>query len=201
MEVIDEVIGSQAPGPLPSFSRIHVLMVLDVLYRSGPMGRASLARAVGLGEGAIRTVLSRLCGAGLVEVSRRGCELTEEGRSLWSAIRSKLLRLGEIRNAPVEGGGFAYIVKGASRKVRLGVEQRDEAIRAGARGAITLVFKDGKLIMPGISDDVRADYPELSEEIMASAELGEGDVVIVAFADDSKKAEYGALAAALTLLE
>ena len=201
MEVIDEVAGPQAPGPLPSFSRIHVLMVLDVLYRSGPMGRASLARAVGLGEGAIRTVLSRLSEAGLVEVSRRGCELTEEGRSLWSAIRSKLLRLGEVRNAPVEGESLAYVVRGASHKVRLGVEQRDEAIRAGARGAITLVFKGGKLVMPGISDDVEADYPEFSEEITALAELGEGDVVVVAFADDLKKAEYGALAAALTLLE
>ncbi len=200
LEIIEGILGPQAPGPIPSFSKIHVIMVLDTLYRSGPMGRASLARAVGLGEGAIRTMLGRLSSAGLVEVSRRGCRLTEEGLELWRSLSSRLVRLGEVERAPVGARGFAYLVREGAGRVRLGVEQRDEAVRAGADGAITLVVREGKLVMPGISDDVDSDYPEFSEELRALARPAEGDAIVIAFAGDARLAEYGALAAALSLL-
>ena len=159
-----------------------------------------MAREVGLGEGAIRTVLSRLSGAGLIEVSRRGCRLTEEGRALLASLRSRLVELGPMVVRPIPAVGFAYLVRGAADKVRLGVEQRDEAVRAGAEGAMTLVFREGKLVMPGVSEDVGRDYPELWERL-EEVGLGEGDVVVIAFAGDERRARYGALAAALTLLE
>ncbi|RLI07808.1 hypothetical protein DRO32_03320 [Candidatus Bathyarchaeota archaeon] len=65
---------------------------------------------------------------------------------------------------------------------------------------MTLVVKGGKLRMPGVSEDVSADFPDLFEAVMRSLAPSEGDAVVVAYADDPLAAEYGALAAALSLL-
>ncbi len=197
-----QALGEQRIGPLPSFSLLHAVKALAVLAEAGPIGRGALAKRLGLGEGAIRTLLSRLGGCGLIRASRKGCELAGKGRELWRAIRSKLANetpIGKTTASPCEHC-FAILVRQAAEKVKLGVEQRDEAIKAGARGALTLVVKGGKLRMPGVSEDVSADFPDLFEAVMRSLAPSEGDAVVVAYADDPLAAEYGALAAALSLL-
>ena len=199
---LKRILGVQRAGPLPSFSLLHAIKALAVLAESGPIGRATLSRRLGLGEGAVRTLLGKLAEHELVRSTRRGCELDERGRELWASLASKLAKRAKISGTPVlaHPHGFAILVKGAAEKVRLGVEQRDEAIRAGARGAVTLVLKDGKLRMPGVSDDVSHDYPDLFRAVMQELGPQEGDAVVIAYADEALAAEYGALAAALSLL-
>jgi len=200
-EKLRELAEGRAPGPPASFTKLHVLKAIWLLAEQGTIGRASLAQKLGLGEGVTRTLLKRLLRAGLVRTSRSGCEITEEGRALWEELRRKLARIASVRWTGELGQyGVAVLVKGGASKVRLGVEQRDEAIRAGAKGALVLVLEGGRLRMPGVSEDIRVDYPELFEEITTSLEPEEGDAVVVAYADDAVSAEYGALAAALDLL-
>jgi len=200
IRVLEELVRPEAPGPFPCFSKLHVVKALASMARSGSIGRAGLAQVLGLGEGATRTLIGKLSKHGLVEVTRRGCSLTERGKALWKEICSKLPKMTEIKAIPVPGKGFAVLVRGEARNVRLGINQRDEAVRAGARGAMILVFEQGKLRMPGVSEDVSVDFPELFEEVMSVLEPKEGDVVVVAFADSDLIAEYGALAAALSFL-
>jgi len=199
-----KALGEQRVGPLPSFSLLHAIKALDLLARAGPLGRAALARRLGIGEGAVRTLLNRLIKHGLVRTTRQGCELAERGRELWGELSSHMAKMAELGGPalpPPYTHGFAILVKRAAGKVRLGIEQRDEAIRAGARGAITLVLEGGRLRMPGVSEDVSADYPGLYRAVAESLRPDEGDVVIIAYAEDLLAAEYGALAAALSLLE
>jgi len=189
-------------GPIPAFSILHVLKAIDLVGRAGPTSRANLSRELGIGEGVVRTLLKRLMNANLVRTSPSGCMLTEEGMALWAELNARLAvrKPLEYRATSLGEHGFAVLVRDGAKKVRLGVEQRDEAVRAGARGALILVAEGGKLKMPGVSDDVRADYPELFEEIINAIGPSDGDAIVIAYADDPLVAEYGALAAALSLL-
>ena len=44
-----------------------------------PIGRNKLAEKLNVGEGAIRTIISRLKDADLIVTAREGCLLTEKG--------------------------------------------------------------------------------------------------------------------------
>lgn len=84
-------------------------------------------------------------------------------------------------------------------KIKMGVEQRDSAIMAGAEGATTLVVIDGKLIVP--PDYVIDEHdPNLAKLLHEKFNLREGDAIIIGTASTVSKAEDGALAAAFDLL-
>jgi hypothetical protein len=95
----------------------------------------------------------------------------------------------------------AIRVKGCGDKVRSGLEQRDAALLAGAKGAMTFYFRGEKLVLPAISEDVAKDFPSAFNQITKHLLLEENDVVVIGSADAWDKAEYGALAAAWSLIE
>ena len=201
-ERLEALCRTRGPGPKPTFSIVHLLKAIGSIARAGQIGRASLARELGLGEGATRTLLDRLARAGLIRTSRRGCELTEAGRALWAEISEDLAwKTGIARSALALGEhNVAVLVRDRASKVRSGMEQRDAAVRAGARGAITMVFTGGRLAIPGISEDASSEYPSACKALLDALRPREGDVIIVCWADNALSAEYGALAAALSLL-
>lgn len=43
---------------------------------------------------------------------------------------------------------FVVLLKKFGFAIKSGIEQRDAAIKMGAKGATTLLFKDGKFVMP-----------------------------------------------------
>ncbi|MDD1769560.1 MAG: DUF2111 domain-containing protein, partial [Methanomassiliicoccales archaeon] len=90
----------------------------------------------------------------------------------------------------------AVLVKRQAEAVKLGCEQRDEAVRAGAAGATTLIARGTKLVVPGDEDfpDQEAVAP-----LKHAFELDDGDVVIIGSAFTYEAAEKGAVSAALSL--
>jgi hypothetical protein len=95
---------------------------------------------------------------------------------------------------------IAILIRNQAEKVNKGLEQRDAAVRAGASGATTLIYKDHKLILPTVSADISEDYPKAFRQIIQLMKPVDNDVVIVSCGETLKDAEYGALAAAWTLL-
>lgn len=91
------------------------------------------------------------------------------------------------------------LVKDCGNRVWAGVKQRDAAIIAGARGATTLLFKDQKMTVLMISENLARDFPVVFSQITGWIEPEENDVI--GSADCWKKAEYGGRAAAWTLVE
>jgi hypothetical protein len=134
--------------------------------------------------------------------SRKGCVLTEKGTKVWNQIKTFIPIIVKIEDNELTfaANNVATIVKNRAEKVNKGLEQRDAAVRAGASGATTLVFKDGRLILPTMSDDVSKDYPKAFRQILQFMNLKENDVVIISCGTTLKAAEYGALAASWTLL-
>ena len=75
---IQEIAGKKAPGPSTTFTVFHVFYALELMAQK-PLGRNKLAKKLNVGDGAVRTIISRLRNAGLIETSKEGCSLTKKG--------------------------------------------------------------------------------------------------------------------------
>ena len=198
----EDLVLEKAPGPSPSFTVFDIIRVLDIIANTGSVGRGKLSEKLGFGEGATRTLLNRLTEAQLVSISKIGCSLTAKGNKVWDKIKAVMPHKAELEKNELTFAlhNVAVLVKGRGGKVKKGLEQRDAAVRAGAVGATTLVFKDRRLVLPTVSVDVAKDYPKAFREITRLMRPEENDVIIISSADDVKEAEKGALAAAWTVI-
>jgi len=202
-KLLESLLEEKAPGPYPSFSVYHLIKALELVTKTGQVGRGKLAEELKIGEGATRTLIERLKTAHLIVVSKKGCSLTKKGKKIWSEFESIFpqktnLERNELTLADCN---VAVHIRGGGDRVRTGIEQRDAAVIAGAKGATTLVLKGKKLIMPNISEDVNHDFPIAHRQITALLKLMENDAVVIGSAETWSRAEYGALAAAWTLIE
>ncbi len=182
-------------GPTPKFSLFHVWKAYDIINTQGPVGRKGLSQVLAIGEGSTRTILDKMIREGSVENTRKGASLTDRGRKLFRAsgiFASPVL----IKGLTIGDQDCAVLVKGMADRINTGYEQRDEAVRSGAMGATTLVFRNGDLLFP--DDPVVPDQADL-QPIRALFALEENDAVIIGTAQSYEAAEKGAVTAALAL--
>jgi predicted transcriptional regulator len=183
---------------------VHVTQAVLAIGDGGPVGRIELSRKLGIGEGAIRTVVKHLTRANIVAIGKDGCMLTKRGVQLYSSLRSRVSVVHEIdaRQLALDKVSAAVSVRGAARVLRRGVEQRDAAIKAGATGACTLLLRGRVFQMPmGGSDDWKLNSRDaLFQDLKALFVPKGGDVVVISSAGDHFLAQQGAMAAALTLI-
>ncbi len=201
--ILEKTASKLGPGRAPYFVEVHVIKTLMVIGSEGPVGRGRLARAIMLGEGAIRTLLRHLERQGLIKTSKAGIALTENGRKVFSELQSEIGIAVEVPRSSITVGSFniAVLVKNGARAIKGGIEQRDAAIAIGAQGATTLTFKGNELIMPLVSEDVFRDVPQIRDRLMSELKPGENDVIVIGSAHDKLTAEFGAIAAALETLK
>lgn len=167
------------------------------------VSRSSISDSTGLGAGTVRTLFNKLRETGHIESTNRGTVLTEKGERTHDRL-AKLVTIKTVKAGKLGFGkhGVAILVKGASDKVTNGMEQRDAAISAGAMGVTTLVFRKGRLIMPGFGGavELRDLAPQDEKELLANLAMGDGDVVIVGSEKSAQDAERSAWVAASTLI-
>lgn len=202
VRAILEKLAEKQPGPLPTFTAVQVLGVLLYLGRTRVVGRKKLSGVLEIGEGAVRNILGRLRSAGLIEVERRGCRLSEKGLEVYRRLAEVLVEHGRLEGVEMPWQypeNYSVLVKDRASKLRRGLEQRDAAIRAGAEAVMILVYRNGCLHMPGVSN-ISKERPEFAAKLVEALRPGEGDVVIIAAAGRAADARNGALAAAQTLL-
>jgi len=183
-------------GASPDFSDVHLMRTLLILKRER-IGRKKLVKMLGLGEGSVRTILRSLKDKNLIKSSKSGHELTSCGFGYIKEYLEKFTSPIEFSSPDLkdfigENKASLIISHNASSRIRKGVEQRDTAIKAGADGAIILVYED-ELRFP-VSD---ISLPEFKDKFF---DLKKGDVVILGFADNYADAENGAIAIALDLI-
>lgn len=169
-------------------------MALELISKYTRIGRKQLAKRLDVGEGSVRTILNQLKTRGLITSSRGGHALTPKGER-WLARLQKFVRV-EAGKLAVGKVSVATVVRGAAAKVKRGLEQRDAAIKAGARGATVLVFRGGEFRLPGEFMEVGKKE---GEALIAAFKPRESDVVVIGTGDDTLTAELGARAAVRTL--
>lgn len=201
-QILEKITSEKASGPFPTFSLFHILRAMECMAEK-KIGRSKLAEHLNVGEGATRTLIDRLKGAGLIKISKAGCELTDKGENLWREYESVFAKKIEIgkNELSLANHSFAVLVKNCGHKVKSGVEQRDAAVRISGKGATTIIFKKGHLIIPSVSKNVAKDFPKASKQIVTLLRPKENDVIIIGSADSLAKADYSTLAAAWTLLD
>lgn len=199
---LEEIASEKAPGPAATFSVFHIMRAIEIVAEK-PLGRGKLAEELKIGEGAVRTIVTRLQSAGLLSTSKTGCILTDKGMKLHEAYRRIFGGKVEIDKGKLipASRNFAVLVKNCGHKIKSGMEQRDAAVKMGAKGAVVIVFRDGRFLIPSASDDAARDFPDLIEQLTNFLKPEENDAIIIAAAESLDAAEYGAMAAAWTLID
>jgi len=202
LKTAERVASKLAPGRLPSFAEAHVVIALEDISFQRIVGRMKLAKDLCLGEGEARTLVKHMKNEGLIQISKSGISLSMKGTRLLSSLRTLLSNHVEIPRTSLTIGQFniAVRVRGSEDSVKYGLEQRDAAIIAGAKGATTLIFGKAELRMPGTGENVSKNNPILLPAL-SSLDLKQGDVVIIGSADEKIKAELGAKTAAIELVK
>jgi predicted transcriptional regulator len=199
--LIESLASPKGPGPSTTFSMFHIFYALELMAEK-PIGRNKLAEKLNVGEGAIRTIISRLKDAGLIETSKEGGTLTDKGLSVWKKFMEVFPKRVEVERTPLTNSkyNYAFLVKDKGRKVKSGIDQRDAAIMGGARRALVIVSKSGHLIIESVSDNIEEDFPEAANKILKDLKPEDNDVIIIAGADDPLRAKRGAFAASWVLI-
>jgi len=196
-EIGDLIASSLKDGGTALYEDVHVLRAI-MLIGNGPIGRKRLVRELNLGEGSVRTLIGRLRDLSIVSEGRAGCILTKRGAGLLRAILGhiKLDQLALTGDHPYE----AYaIVRGAASYVGRGLQERDDAIKMGAQGAMVVSAHGGEIWFPLLTN-LSVEYPQFAERVKGAG-IHEGDIMIISWGSSAPKAENGALHSAIELMK
>ncbi len=198
---MQQIAGKKAPGPSTTFTIFHVFYALELLAKK-PLGRNKLAEKLSVGDGAVRTIISRLREADLIETSKAGCNLTKKGSEICLQFKEIFPKQIDLAKSDLNQSDYnhTFLVKNCGEKVESGIDQRDAAIIAGARKALVIVYKKGHLCIESVSDNVEKQYPKFASQIFEQMRPQENDVIIVAGAESALKAKRGAFAASWSLI-
>ena len=94
----------------------------------------------------------------------------------------------------------AIILRNYSNKIKSGLEQRDYGILYGATGVITLLFKNRKFVFPTDENDALENDKDTKKRLDENLKPRNGDVIIIASANDPFVAEISAKNSALWTL-
>jgi hypothetical protein len=187
-------------GPLPSFMQVDLFRALWILGQ-GKISRKALSQKLGIGEGSTRSILSHFSKRKMVKITRQGCSLTDAGQAALSEVKRAVTKVSVVKGSRITFNqpAFGIHLRGLAHKLKKGLEERDEAVRAGASGATVLVVKKGRFTFPGFWNNNFAK--EIAEEIKGEFSPKDGDVLILGFSHNELAAERGAWNAAMYLLK
>ena len=203
VKTLQKVADRYAPSRVLSFDMVHVFKTLQVIQENGHVSREKLCKDLGLGEGTIKTLVRHLKMQNLIESTNAGTTMTKKGNSFFSELLSSIPSEISLSKCAITLGKFNYavLVKQMSSTIKDGIAQRDAAIRMGASGATTLLFKDNKFLIPQTDFDSLKDEHQLSEQMIKNLHPQDGDVIIIGSDNYSRmKAEFVKSAALRTIM-
>ena len=203
IKALFKVAGKYAPSRSISFDIVHIFKTLQLIEDRGHVSRGLLSKELALGGGIVKTLIKHLKMQAMIQTTKSGTKMTDKGRSIYSHLRSSIPDELNVPKCSVALGKFNYAVllKQFNFAIKSGIEQRDAAIKMGAKGATTLLYKEGRFVMPstkGTFDPLHAE-PQIHKLLNNRLQhIEDGDAIIIGSDDVSKKrAELAAKSAAL----
>lgn len=202
IHLLARVAERYAPSRMLSFDLGHVFKAMQMMEEKKKTSRKMLMRELGLGEGVVKTMVKHMKMNRLVENSNAGMWLTPKGKTMHLKLKSIIAGEMDIAKCSIALGKFnhAILVRGFAYTVKAGIEQRDIAIRNGAMGATTLIFKDDKLMMPDKNLDSLKKEPKICNLMITSLKPENEDMIIIVSAHDKMTAEMAAKNTALQII-
>jgi hypothetical protein len=198
---LQKICNNYAPSRVISFNMVHVFKALQLVKSRGHISRDLLSKELELGEGSIRTLMRHLQMNNMIKATNAGTTMTQKGEALLLELLSSIPTEMNLPKCSIALGKFNYVVllKQHSHAIKSGVEQRDAAIKIGAKGATTLLFKQNKFVMPSNTNyDSLQREPKISKLLIRTLNPEEGDAIIIGSDDMHKKrSEFAAKSAAL----
>jgi len=195
------ICSNYAPSRVISFNMVHVFKTLQLIKSRGHISRDILSKELGLGDGSIRTLMRHLQMNNMIKATNAGTTMTNRGEALLSELLLSIPAEMSLPKCSISLGKFNYVVllKRHSHAIKSGIEQRDAAIKIGAKGATTLLFKQNKFMMPSNTNyDTLQKEPQISKLLIRMLNPEEGDAIIIGSDDMHKKrSELAAKNAAL----
>jgi len=178
-------------GNTPNFTKIDILRCF--LRFNKNIGRQELARDLELGEGTVRTILEILKSNNLLDSTKKGHFLSRKGSEALNEIYEiiSVPKDMAIKNIYPDFKKIGILIRDISNLKGM-YKLRDIAVKNGADGAIILKF-DGRLYAP--ESDYEQDYSDMGQYF----DFKNDDLLVVAFSNEKRKAENGALAIAVEL--
>ncbi|NNM02100.1 MAG: DUF4443 domain-containing protein [Nitrosopumilus sp.] len=202
IQILQNIVSRKGSSKVLTFSIPHVFKALQLLSKEKFVSRATFGKEIQLGEGAVKTLISHLKEAKMIDTTKSGSFLTEKGEKISKQIQQIIPNECKIKKCAVVTGknNFAIILKNYSSAIKSGLEQRDFAILYGSSGCTTILYKDNKFVFPGDTKDCFREDKKTKKYILENLSPKEGDVIIISSSDDPFVAEISAKNSALWTL-
>ncbi|NHI94437.1 MAG: DUF4443 domain-containing protein [Candidatus Lokiarchaeota archaeon] len=193
------------PGPQSFFNDYHFELVLRHISENTPIGRNKLASDLGLGTGSIRSIMKALKKFELIDSDQKGHSLTDLGKKVVENLEKKIPKISFEIDLPKEISIAEYnqvlFIKNVASKIKLGMDQTIAALKIDAKGALTIILRNDKFIIPNLYSDLSKEFPNFIEKIQNLFNLENNDVVVIGSGENKQQAIKGAWAAVYTLIE
>ncbi|HSF49868.1 MAG TPA: DUF4443 domain-containing protein, partial [Nitrososphaeraceae archaeon] len=160
IKILSRISSKYAPSRNLSFGIAHIFKTLQLASAYGHISRSLLCKELNLGEGSVKTLIKHLKMNEMIITSQLGTILTNKGKVILRDLLTLIPSETIIPKSSITLGKFNYCVllKNSAKLIGSGLEQRDEAIKLGATGATTLIFSNGKFLIP------ETEYDALNKE-------------------------------------
>lgn len=202
VQTIQNIVSRKGSAKVLTFSVPHVFKALQLLYLDQFVSRATLCTQLHMGEGAVKTMIAHLKEESFVDSTKSGTFLTNKGRNFVKSLYDVMDSECVIPRCNIARSKFNYgvILRKYSSATKSGMEQRDYAILYGASGATTIQYKDDQFVFPKENIDCLAGDPKTKKILIDNMRPKNGDLIIIASADDPFVAEIAAKNSALWTL-
>jgi len=205
VEELAKITSKYAPSRRLSFDLVHVFKVLQLIDKKGHVSRNVLRRELSLGEGSVKTLVKHLKTQGLTDSTNAGTTVSPKGKRIseqfFSAIPAETIL--PICSIALGKFNYAVLLKHYGFALKSGIEQRDAAIKMGATGSTTLIFKQNRFVMPGTDSNYTplSKEPHITRLLLEKLKPEDGDIVIIGSdMQNERRAELAAKNAALVTI-
>lgn len=193
-------VAEQDPERPRSFHNGHVLLGVMALDSESPLSRGELQERLGLGGGAVRSLITRLTMNHLTVASPSGMRLKGLGSKVKSSVSDYIAGPTEVKleYLRMDASNAAYVVKRTPVSVPESIALRDSVVRYGGTGGTACLFGEN-FVVPGVTDDLE----EISrEDVDALRKLkpSRGDLIFISSAPSKAVAASSGAAALFDFL-
>ena len=189
VKLLEKVVDTSTTSRQLSFNIVHIFKALQLAKINGHISRDLLRKELSLGDGSVKTLIKHLKMTNMIKTSNAGTILSDKGEKVISQILSCIPNETDIQKSSITIGKFNYVVlvKNMANAIKSGIEQRDTAIKAGAVGVTTLIFKNGSFFIPETNFNALSEEPHLQKKLIESLHPENNDVIIIGSDHKSKK--------------